>query len=246
MKKFLFVFVVLGLMVSCSSQEEKSAPVIGISSSRIESGRIQLSDNYTQAILRAGGTPLLIPTIETPQQAEAIIAVLDGVVFSGGVDLNPEWYGEDVYNETVKIDPVRDRSDSLLARAAIASGKPILGICRGEQLLNVILGGSLIQDIPSQCPGAIVHAGGAMHKVSVEKGSFLWNVFGQDSLTVNSFHHQAVKTPAPGLKVVAYAQDGTVEAYENDQIWAVQFHPEGLLRKDDAWLPLFLAFLNRF
>lgn len=246
MKKLFFAFVLFGLIVSCAPAQKKGAPVIGISSSRIESGRIQLSDNYTQAILRAGGTPLIIPTIDTPEQAETIISLLDGVIFSGGLDLNPQWYGEDVYNETVEIDHVRDRSDSLLARAALASGKPILGICRGEQLMNIILGGSLYQDIPSQCPEAIVHAKGAMHKIAVEKDSFLWKIFQQDTLTVNSFHHQAVKVPAPGIKIAARAVDGTVEAYENDQVWAVQFHPEGLLRKDDAWLPFFLAFLNRF
>ena len=171
---------------------------------------------------------------------------LDGLVLSGGEDVNPIWYGEGVWNETVECDLVRDRSDSLLSRAALASGKPVLAIYRGSQLMNVVLGGSLWQDLPSQRPGPVVHGGGATHPVSVAEGSFLSRIYGTDSLQVNSWHHQAVKDEAPGITVISRSEDGIVEAWETPQIWAVQFHPEKLLAEgDDNWLPLFRAFIER-
>ena len=126
-----------------------------------------------------------------------------------------------------------------------ASSKPILGICRGEQLLNVVLGGSLIQDIPTQVDTVVKHSGGALHRIGVEKGSVLYKLFGEDSLTVNSSHHQAVNRVAPGVRVTAHAPDGIVEAYEyGDRLIAVQFHPEGMVRTDESWLALFRHFLS--
>ena len=150
-----------------------------------------------------------------------------------------------MWNETVEIDSVRDRSDSLLARAALACGKPVLAICRGSQLMNVILGGSLYQDLPSQFSGSVAHSG-KTHKIALEEGSVLAGLYGTDSLTVNSMHHQAVKDPAPGIRITARSADGIVEAWETPQIVAVQFHPEKMLAAgDSAWLPLFKAFVSR-
>ena len=144
------------------------------------------------------------------------------------------------------VDTLRDVSDILLAKAALASGKPILAICRGEQLMNVVLGGSLYQDIPTQVDTLVKHGGGTWHKIGVEKGSALYDLFGQDSLTVNSFHHQAVKDVAPGIRVTAYSPNGIVEAYEyGNQVIAVQFHPEGMIRTDDSWLSLFKLFVKK-
>lgn len=243
MKRILAALVLFAVL-ACSTPARK--PVVGISSSRsLSSGTIQLSPAYTDAIMKAGGTAVMLPVIYTREQADALLATLDGIVFSGGVDVNPAWYGEEPLNETVEIDPVRDLSDSLLARAALASGKAILGICRGEQLLNVILGGSLYQDIPSQVEGHLAHGGGARHPIQIEKGSFLYNVLGAETLEVNSYHHQAVKDPAPGIQVVARTEDGIVEAYEAGRIWAVQFHPEKMLADgDQTWLPLFRAWIQ--
>lgn len=234
-----------GLLFAGTACRRQAAPMVGISCGRTEGGSDALGARYVQAVLRGGGVPFIIPTVETPEQAEAVIERLDGIVFSGGEDVNPAWYGEAVWNESVQVNPVRDRSDSLLARAAVASGMPILAICRGQQLMNVVLGGSLYQDIPTQLPEARQHRGGITHKIGAEPGSFLARVFGPDSLTVNSWHHQAVKSVAPGLRVVARADDGVVEAMENEQVWAVQFHPESLLLSDDSWLPLFQAFTGR-
>ena len=187
---------------------------------------------------------MVIPTVSDEAQAAAVMESVEGIVFSGGEDVNPAWYGEEVWNETVEIDFVRDRSDSLLARAALACGKPVLAICRGSQLMNVILGGSLYQDLPTQHPGVVAHSG-AGHKIGIEEGSVLARVYGLDSLTVNSFHHQAVKEPAPGIRVTARAADGIVVAWETPQIIAVQFHPEKMLAAGDStWLPLFRAFVD--
>lgn len=243
MKRILVALTLL-VLLACSAPARK--PVIGISSSRsMTSGTIQLSPAYTDAIMKAGGTAVLLPVIYTREQADALLCTLDGIVFSGGVDVNPAWYGEELLNETVEVDPVRDLSDSLLSRAALASGKPILGICRGEQLLNVILGGSLYQDIPSQVEGHGIHGGGARHLIQIEKGSFLYDILGVETLEVNSYHHQAVKDPAPGIKIAARSEDGIVEAYEADRIWAVQFHPEKLLAEgDETILPLFRAWIH--
>lgn len=241
MKRILILFAVV-LSTAC---QQPGAPLVGITCSRSSSGSTLLSTNYTEAVARAGGVPVVIPTVSTPGEAEAIVAKLDGILFSGGEDVDPAWYGEAELNETVKIDSVRDRSDSLLARAALASGKPVMGICRGEQLLDVIMGGSLYQDIPSQIPETVGHGGGARHKIGVEPGSVLERLFGPDSLTVNSHHHQAVKAAAPGIRVTARSAEGVVEAYEAEHVLAVQFHPEKMLRDgEDKWLALFEYYVN--
>ena len=237
-------FLILALLLLACACGRRSAPLVGISCSHSGSTTDALSQNYSQAILRAGGIPVIIPTLGSAEEAERVLARLDGIVFSGGEDVNPAWYGEEVLNETVGINHPRDHSDSLLARAALRSGKPVLAICRGEQLMNVILGGSLYQDIPSQIPEAHEHRG-VSHKIELQGESILSRIFGPDSLTVNSRHHQAVKVPAPDIRVTAWSDDGIVEAWETKQIWAVQFHPEGLLREDDSWLPLFSAFIDR-
>lgn len=242
MRRFLLLSITI-LVVACS---HAGAPLIGISSARSSNGSTLLSKTYTEAISRAGGIPVVIPTLDSQEEAEAVLAVLDGIVFSGGEDLQPSWYGEDVLNETVHIDTLRDYSDSLLARSALSSGKPILAICRGEQLINVMLGGSLYQDIPSQVAGVGAHARGAMHRIAPEPGSVLAGLYGTDSLLVNSYHHQAVKAPAPGIRITARSGDGIVEAYETAQVLAFQFHPEKMVAQgEQGWLALFEEFIHR-
>lgn len=242
MRRFLLLSITI-LVAACS---HAGAPLIGISSARSSNGSTLLSKTYTEAISRAGGIPVVIPTVGTKEEADAVLAVLDGIVFSGGEDLQASWYGEDVLNETVHIDTLRDYSDSLLARSALSSGKPILAICRGEQLINVMLGGSLYQDIPSQVAGVGAHARGAMHRIAPEPGSVLAGLYGTDSLLVNSYHHQAVKAPAPGIRITARSGDGIVEAYETAQVLAFQFHPEKMVAQgEQGWLALFEEFIHR-
>ena len=243
MKTRLSILLSLLIMTSVFSCTKQAAPLIGISCGRSATGAVNLSSAYTDAIARAGGIPVVLPIIDDQALAESLLAKLDGIVFSGGPDLDPAEFGETVWNETVSIDAVRDRSDLLLARAAMASGKPVLAICRGEQLMNVVLGGTLYQDIPTQVDTIIKHSG-FDHRIGVEKGSVLYDLFGQDSLTVNSSHHQAVKDPAPGIRITAHAPDGIVEAYEYENVLAVQFHPERMVQKDDSWLALFRHFVD--
>ena len=241
--KRLALVLCLVAMAACSVHK---APLVGITCSRSSSGSTLLSSAYTEAVSKAGGVPVVLPTVSTKEEADALLAALDGLVFSGGEDVDPAWYGEDVLNETVYMDTVRNHSDSLLARAALACRKPILAICRGEQLMNVMLGGSLYQDIPTQVPESVGHGGGARHKIGLEEGGFLRKLYNADSLEVNSYHHQAVKDPAPGIRIAARSAEGIVEAYETDQVWAVQFHPEKMIQKgEDCWLCLFSAFVEK-
>lgn len=242
MKRIVLLLAVLAV-AGCAHK----APVIGISGSYSPEGvgLTTLNTNYSQAVSKAGGVPFIIPTVSSMEEADAILAVLDGIVFSGGEDLGPWLYGEEIYNETVFVDSVRDVSDVFLAQAALASHKPILAICRGEQLMNVVLGGTLYQDIPEQLADNVGH-GGTTHKIGIEEGSILASLFGTDSLEVNSTHHQAVKDLAPGLKVTACSHDGIVEAYEGDNLTAVQFHPEKLVRAGSTqWLEFFKVFIKK-
>ena len=230
------------MLSSCSSGTK--APLIGVSCGRSASGAATVSSNYTDAIARSGGVPVILPIIDDPALAERLLSEVDGIMFTGGADLDPAEYGETVLNETVEIDAVRDRSDLLLARAAVASGKPVLAICRGEQLLNVVLGGTLYQDLPAQVEGVHAHRD-TSHRIGVEKGSVLFELFGHDSLTVNSSHHQAVKDIAPGSRVTAVSDDGIVEAYEAGSVLAVQFHPERMVQSEPEWYALFRYFVGQ-
>ena len=240
MKRVVLILLALAALVSSC----RRAPVIGISCGWSESGVSWLNTTYTDAVARAGGIPVIFPTVADSALADALMRKVDGVIFSGGPDLDPSYYGETVWNETVQVDTLRDASDLMLMRAALAAKKPVMGICRGEQLLNVVLGGTLYQDIPTQVDTLVAHSG-AWHRIGVEKGSVLYGLFGEDSLTVNSFHHQAVKEVAPGVRVTAYAPNGIVEAYEyGDRLIAFQFHPESMARADSTWLAPFRYFVK--
>ena len=242
MKRIILLSLAVASLWACSPKQ----PLIGISCGRTSTGASSLSVNYTEAVARAGGVPVIFPTVADSVLAAELVRRVDAVVFSGGPDLDPSYYGETIWNETVKVDTLRDVSDLMLMRAALAAKKPIMAICRGEQLMNVVLGGSLYQDIPTQVDTTVKHAGGAWHRIGVEKGSVLYALFGEDSLTVNSSHHQAVKDPAPSVRVTARANDGIIEAYEyGDRVIAFQFHPEGLARTDDAWLAPFRYFIRK-
>ena len=205
----------------------------------------QLHDTYANAMYRAGGLP--IPTCAVG--AEELAALCDGLLLSGGVDLDPSLYGEERLNDTVKICTERDAFELALFRAFCEKGKPIFGICRGCQLINVALGGTLYQDLAEQ--KGLIHSDPALrHAICVQPGSLLHRLFGE-SCIVNSTHHQSVKDVAPGLVVTARAMDGVVEAFEHTSlpIFATQFHPErltGILWDDRTpdFLPLFQHFIQ--
>ena len=252
----LLVAVLLGAAYGLFAQ----TPVIGISAYS-ESGRCQVNMTYVNSVRMAGGVPLVIPVTDDDAQIEAVLAAIDGLVMTGGEDFDPlKWYGEEPVRALGEVVPERDAFDVKLVRAAVAKGIPVLGICRGEQLLAVAFGGSLWQDIPSQLKDSYVkHRQGptsgawGTHTIAIEKGSMLSRVLnGRTSAVVNSFHHQAIKQVPQGFKVVATAADGIIEAVERSGrlapqfgdggafILGVQFHPEVITNAGNPeFLPIF-------
>jgi len=231
-------------------------PLIGITTSQFltEGGvmtgtkRQFVSDAYIQAVLCAGGVPVLLPIIAEQAAIVEQIAAVDGLLLSGGGDIQPQIFGEEPRRELGTVLPERDTHELELVKLAMASGKPVLGICRGCQLLNVALGGSIDQHLTAatlqhdqQSPGD--YAG---HTVILENDSRLAGLWG-DTVMTNSFHHQAIKTAAPGLWITARAKDGVIEAVEHETApfaVGVQWHPELMIYKNPAMLELFTAFVN--
>lgn len=236
-------------------------PIIGVTSrtapvlpSLLPSTMVQTS--YTKAILRAGGLPVLIPSDIQENGWPELIARFDGILFTGGGDIAIEHFDGEPHPAVYGIEAPRDAIELGLARAAIEAGKPILGICRGLQVLNVAWGGTLYTHIPDQIENALVHefpgddnvqARTALaHTVKLEADSSIAKIMGVVSLQVNSLHHQGIKEVAPNFKAVAYAPDGLVEAIEGlDQGFAiaVQWHPEWLTDQV-ATQRLFKAFVD--
>lgn len=186
---------------------------------------------YVDAVVAAGGVALLLPAV-APDDVDDVLDGLDGVVLTGGGDVAPSRYGEEPLPETSGVDPLRDEFDLTLVRTALARDVPVLAICRGMQVTNVALGGSLVQHVP-----AVVGTEHSLldaptdpaHDVELAPDSRLAAALGVTQLKVNSMHHQAVLEPAPGLRAVAWAGDGTVEAVEPEDgrpLVAVQWHPE--------------------
>ena len=227
-------------------------PIIGITPEIAENGNISLRYAYTHAIEAAGGIPLLLPCTEDEALLEELAAVCHGFVFSGGEDIDPKYYGEQTLPACGEIAPRRDAFELRLFAKVFPTGKPILGICRGLQLINVALGGTLWQDLPSQMPSPIPHKqtqGDFEHSHCVEllPDSILATVTGKTRIPVNSFHHQAVKTLGRDLAVIAQADDGIVEALHHTChpfLLALQWHPERLSHKDADAAAIFRAFLS--
>lgn len=220
----------------------RRGPYIGISASQSGEGGTSVPGTYINAVVKAGGTPVIIPLMNNGATLRDIVAGLDGLIMTGGEDVNPRFYKEQSIEQLGDVDSVRDVYDLMLVKMAADRNIPLLGICRGEQLINVAFGGSLYQDIPTQHPSAITHRQNepkekGTHIVSVTFGSELASIIGANNFTVNSFHHQAIKKIAPDFKVVAWAPDSTVEAieaYPGRSIMAVQWHPEGLVAGGDT------------
>lgn len=233
-----------------------SKPLIGITGakkfhaakrSEEQSITISLETNYIESAARAGASVIVLPVNVDEESAATAVARLDGVILSGGGDVMPLAYGQEPHPASLLQDPQRDRIETAIIRSAMERGIPILGICRGIQILNVALGGTLIQDIPSQVPNACQHYGRVewttgMHTIDIVPGSMLAGMIGQTTITVNSFHHQSVAEVGRGLRICARARDGVVEAVESDDgrpILALQCHPEGAAAVNPAMQSLF-------
>jgi putative glutamine amidotransferase len=232
-------------------------PRIGITTFSDPQGRsnyVSVNENYTRSIQLADGMPLPIPQCGDEAMAEAYIAGIDGLLLTGGKDVDPFFYGQDPAPGLGGFDTDRDAWERALFSAAAVAGRPIFGICRGHQVINVAMGGTLIQDLPREKPAANAHypEGFPMdrlyHFIDISEGSLLHRVFGKAKLRVNSFHHQAVRDLAPGLKPTAFAADGVLEGFESNNasrfLIGVQFHPEALTVKFPEFVALFRAFVG--
>jgi putative glutamine amidotransferase len=218
-------------------------PLIGVSArsaTNPDTGAVMdgVVEAYLLAVSRAGAAPLIVPRHLSPEGLRAVFQKLDGVLLPGGGDIAPARLGGETHPTVYGIDDERDELEFTLVRWAVEQGKPILGICRGIQVFNAALGGSLYVDIASQRPDALRHNtpsglpwGHLAHQVRVEPQSRLAALWGQAEGPVNSWHHQAVREAAPGLRVTARAEDGLIEAVElpaHPFALAVQWHPEML------------------
>lgn len=224
-------------------------PVIGITGNFGEKG-CELAEGYFESVLKAGGTPLIIPPYEDRDALLNTLEHVDGLLLSGGGDLNPLFTGEEPVPQLHSVNYKRDLAELLLVRLAYDRQIPMLGICRGIQMLTVALGGSVYQDIHSQYGQPVIghdqqlDRSYASHTVTVSEDSrILRPLFEGARLAVNSFHHQAVKEPGPHLRVCAVSSDGLVEAVESGEyksVLGVQWHPECfILRGDESMMPLF-------
>jgi putative glutamine amidotransferase len=226
------------------------APIIGITTyGRDERGRYTLPSEYVAAVERAGAVPVLIPPV--PAHAERYLELVDGIVLAGGGDLDPELYGGDGHETIYSVDAQRDALELALARRIVERRAPTLAICRGMQVLNVALGGTLIEHLPAVVGEDVLHRAPPRdptpHAIKVKAGSRLASLAGVTECVPMSWHHQAIRDVAPGLEVVATAPDGTIEAVElPDHPWliAVQWHPELTAETDPVQQKLFDALVG--
>jgi putative glutamine amidotransferase len=213
-----------------------------------------LMPSYTEAISAAGGIPVLIPMGLRESDLFFLFERLDGIVLPGGGDVDPITYGGRANGTVTGIDIDRDRTELFMARTAVANNKPLLAICRGLQVLNVALGGSLWVDIPSMIPGAVEHEtpdhmprNHLSHTIRIESDSHTHRLMGGNNSWVNSIHHQAIRDLAIDLHVTASAPDGVIEAAEIPEhpfVLGVQWHPENLVHDDEAMLSLFKGLVH--
>jgi putative glutamine amidotransferase len=226
-------------------------PLVGITSDyQPDKANYFLTEAYVQAIASCGGIPVILPPIEdgSPQ---TVLAPLDALVISGGdFDLDPELYGESRHPRLGSLNPRRTNYELQLLQAALARDLPLLGICGGLQLLNVAFGGSLYQHLPAQLGSQIEHEQDDVlaHAVSIEPQSILYSILQTPRVMVNSTHHQAINRLGRGLKPVAWAPDGVIEAVEEPNhhfVLGVQWHPESLIGQRPVWKGLFERLMRR-
>ncbi|MBR6800259.1 MAG: gamma-glutamyl-gamma-aminobutyrate hydrolase family protein [Eubacteriaceae bacterium] len=207
---------------------------------------------YTTAVEFAGGIPIILPLTDKYEDIKELVTVLDGIILTGGEDVNPSYYGEEKESFCGKIVPELDAMEDVLFKESLKQNKPVFGICRGCQFINASLGGTLYQDLPTQRPSDLTHQLPSSdirfsHKITAEEGSLLHSILGTTSFDVNSFHHQGIKDLAPGLVPIGYADDGLIEAVympSKNFVFGVQWHPEFHFDHDPISQQLFKGFLD--
>lgn len=218
----------------------------------IEKSFSLVSNNYLTAVENAGGVPLFLSNTEDIEDIKSYLDIIDAVIFSGGEGVGTLKFGENPSKVISNINHSRDNFELALFKEAYNRDMPILGVCRGTQLINVALGGTLYQDIFSEIPGCHGHMPSEMqvcdlfHRIDIEENSKLFDIFKTAHLEVNSFHHQAIKDLGEDLKVIAIAKDGVIEGIESLSrkfLIGVQWHPEDLTLKHDKFLKLFEALI---
>jgi len=232
-------------------------PLIGIpcqGNLRSKYPRFCAGKRYCQALEVAGALPVLLPLLQLRDTQQELLGRLDGLLLSGGGDVEPRFFGQERLARLRSVDRLRDEMEMWLARQAVERDVPMLAICRGMQVLNVALGGTLYQDIKTQLPGALRHdfyaeypRGHRGHALEVVSGTRLAHILGCTTLSVNSFHHQCLEEVASPLRVTATAPDGLVEAVElpgRRFMVGVQWHPEELIEGDPGMRGLFEAFVQ--
>ena len=229
----------IGLTTRELSPPNSSSPIIGV------------GKRYIEAIKSAGGVPILIPLGSSQVEVNQVLDKLDGIVLTGGEDVDPKHYGEDPIKQLGQVSAFRDQTELVISKEAFANDIPLLGICRGLQVANVALGGSLYQDIATQVSGALEHPVDKWeelsHPIELAPDSKLAALLGTTSLAVNSLHHQAAKVVAADLSVSARSSDGVIEALEAPSrsfFVCVQCHPEALWNTVDLrWTNVFREFI---
>lgn len=226
-------------------------PIIGLTPSvDMEQGKQIIQPGYAESVERAGGLALMLSLTEDEEALARYLELCDGILFVGGPDIEPRHYGQELLPCCGPQNPRRDEMELKLLRAAIAADKPVLGVCRGIQVLNVALGGTLYQDVPSQYSPSMAHRmeepyNRAIHPIQVVAGTPLAALSALEG--VNSRHHQAIDTLAPGLEPMAYAGDGLIEAVwmpEKKFVWAVQWHPEAFWADGGGNFELFVQLVK--
>ncbi len=231
-------------------------PIIGMTAfygtNAIGSSTMAVRAPYVDEILLAGGVPYIIPGQQDMSIIDTIAEVIDGYLVPGGADVAPYFYGEETIPQVTLFKSIEDSFEMELIKKVHAMGKPIFGICRGLQVINVAFGGSLIQDIPAQLASSVGHLQAgiirdeATHGVTLTAESRLAAILGTVTVPVNSYHHQAIKQIAPNFTVTGTAADGVVEAAESNDglVLGVQWHPELMARRHTHFQKLFSHFVS--
>lgn len=227
-------------------------PIIGLFPSVDNEGDHSLKALYVEAIEQAGGVPLIIPYLADKSDISYFIEICDGFCFTGGIDIDPARYGEEIDPLCGEISASRDEMELAYMQPILKSQKPVIGICRGAQVINVALGGTLYQDIPSMLGESFPHRQTEAlleysHGVNIEVGTPLFELLKTERIRANSFHHQSVKALGDGLRVMARADDGIIEAFYlegHPYLMAYQWHPERLCARDRSAALIFESFIE--